>query len=99
MQAVLMKFGLRKKKNRLYLDWEFELAINKTSKKWGNNAGGRGQGTWKGQLSRVLLVQASDGVASSDDVESMCYLGPEGTEVTEDTSAKEIRKWSAWEER
>lgn len=31
MQAVLMKFGLREKKNRLYLDWEFELAINKTS--------------------------------------------------------------------
>lgn len=35
----------------------------------------------------------------SDDVESMCYLGPEGTEVTEDTSAKEIKKWAAWEER
>lgn len=47
-----------------------------------------------------MLVQASDGVASSsDDVESMCYLGPEGTEVTEDTSAKEIKKWAAWEER
>lgn len=33
MQVVLMKFGVRKKKKpRLYLDWEFELAINKTSK-------------------------------------------------------------------
>lgn len=52
MQVVLMKFGVRKKKNRLYLDWEFELAINKTSKttnkqakSGGNGAGGRGQGT------------------------------------------------------
>lgn len=104
MQAILMKFGVRKKQTLSRLEiwtcYKQNKQNNKqTSKKQGNNAGRRGQGTRKDQLSKVLLVQASDGVASSDDVESMCYLGPEGTEVTEDTSAKEIRKWTMWEER